>query len=286
MRIVRSIAIFILMSGAVSFSSAGPLPAQEPLTLGVHPYLAPRDLYKRFTPLANYLGQQTGQPVRIVITQDYQEQIDDMGADKLDMAFMGPAPYIKMVDAYGKKPILACVETNGKATFSGTIIVRQGSPLKKLADLRGKRFAFGDRNSTMGHLVPVYVMGKAGVTADTLDGYEFLGKHENVALGVLSGDFDAGAMRADVLPRYEKRGLKMLARTPEFPEHLLVASNRIPAKKVRALRKALYDMNKSAEGRAVLTAVKEDMTGMVPAADGDYDGLRDIVRQLERQGIK
>ena len=93
-------------------------------------------------------------------------------------------------------------------------------------------------------------------------------------------------MREDVLPRYEKRGLKMLARTPEFPEHLLVASKGLPAKNVRALRKALYDLNKSAEGRAVLVAVKEDMTGMVPAADRDYDGLRDILRQLERQGIK
>lgn len=260
--------------------------APKPLTLGVHPYLAATDLYKRFMPLAEHLGRKTGRPVTLVIARDYQEHIDNIGKGKIDLAYMGPASYVKMVDTYGKKTILGRFETKGKPAFYGIIFVARASPIRGLADLRGKRFAFGDHNSTMSHLVPVYMMWKAGVTIDQLAGYEFLGKHENVALGVLSGAFDAGAVKEETYYQYEDRGLRVLARTPDFSEHVLVADSKLPEKTVRTVRKALYELGKSDEGRAILTAIKEDTTGISAADDSNYDNLREVLRQLEQLGIK
>ncbi|MCK9419021.1 MAG: phosphate/phosphite/phosphonate ABC transporter substrate-binding protein [Nitrospirae bacterium] len=267
-------------------SSAGTVYAQEPLLFGIHPFMIEGQLHERFDPLATYLSQKIGQPIKVVVTRDYEEQIDKMGKDKFDLAYMGPAPYIKMADRYGKKSILGRFETNGKATFRGVIFVSKDSPVRSLADLRGKRFAFGDTNSTMSHLVPLYQLRKAGVPIDTLGTHAFLGRHQNVALGVLSGDFDAGAMREDIFLHYEKRGLRMLARTPEFSDHLIVASGKLPEKTVQALRKALSDLKNDNSGRAILTGVKEGATGIVAGQDNDYDSMREIVRQLEKIGIK
>jgi len=284
--ILRTMAFLLLVLFPLLFSSAGTVHAQEPLSFCIHPYQVDRELHERFDPLARYLGKKIGQPVKVVIARDYDDQIDRVGKGKIDIAFMGPAPYITMVDRYGNITILGRFETNGNPTFHGVIFIARDSPLRGLADLRGKRFAFGDPNSTMSHLVPVYMLWKAGVRVDALGKHAFLGKHENVALGVLSGDFDAGAIREDIFFQYEKRGLKILTRTPEFSEHLFVADNRLPKKTVQALRRALLDLKNSKEGKAILTTVKEDATGIVPANDKDYDSLREVLRQTEKLGIK
>ena len=44
-----------------------PLSVQATLKLGVHPFKPPAKLMEAFTPLANYLEQQLGEPVKVVI---------------------------------------------------------------------------------------------------------------------------------------------------------------------------------------------------------------------------
>ena len=56
------------------------------LILGIHPYLPQNELIKRFTPLADYLGNQINKKVKIVITDTYDEQIELMGKDEIDIA--------------------------------------------------------------------------------------------------------------------------------------------------------------------------------------------------------
>lgn len=265
----------------IVFSPIRVTQAQESLTLETHPYLAATELIKRFTPLANYLGKKIGRPVTVTIAKDYQEHIDKIGNDKVDIAYMGPAPYVRMVDLYGEKTILARLEINDRPTFQGVIIVAQDNPIRTLSDLAGKRFAFGDPASTMSHLVPRYMMRQAGVTIDKLAGHVFLKNHHNVALGVLLGNFDAGAVKEEVFDEYRQQGLKTLKRTPPISEHLFVVRTTLPPETVEALRNALYVLKNDPEGPAIMTAVKENVTGIVPATDSDYDNLRNILKTLK-----
>ncbi len=255
--------------------------AQESLTLEIHPYLAATELIKRFTPLADYLSKKIGQPITVTIAGNYQEHIDQIGNDMVDIAYMGPASYVRMVDLYGKKTILACLEINERPTFHGVIIVSKDNPIRTLSDLAGKRFAFGDPASTMSHLVPRYMMRQAGVTIDKLVDHVFLKNHHNVALGVLLGNFDAGAVKEEVFDEYRQQGLKMLKRTPPISEHLFVVRKTLPPETVEALRNGLYVLKNDPEGLAIMTAVKENVTGMVPAIDSDYDNLRSILKTLK-----
>ena len=97
--------------------------------------------------------------------------------------------------------------------------------IKNISDLRGRRFAFGDPNSTMSHLVPRAMMIQEGITMDDLAGFEHLSNHDNVALSVLTGNFDAGAIKEEVFRKYEPQGLMEVVRTPLISEHLIVASS-------------------------------------------------------------
>ncbi len=256
--------------------------AEEPLVLGIHPYLSATELVTKFTPLARFLERELGHPIELIISKDYRDHIDKAGSGEYDLAYMGPASYVEMVARYGKRPLLARLQVHGKPTFQGMIIVRDDSPILTVKDLAGKRFAFGDPESTMSHLIPRYIFWKHGVTIDMLSGYEFMKNHHNVALGVLAGTFDAGAVKEEVFLKYEKRGLRELMRSVPVSEHVFIAKGSLSSEKIRLLRKALYSLHEEDDGHTIMTSIKHSITGMVPVNDEDYDHLRDILHTLKR----
>lgn len=259
---------------------------QTPLILGVHPYKSAAVLVESYKPLATYLSRKTGRTIVINIAKDYQSHIQSIGEDKLDIAYMGPAPYVKLVTRYGKKPLLARQAIHGSPTFQGKIVVRQDSTVSSLAELVGKRFAFGDPASTMSHLVPRYMLRQAGVTVDQLARHHFLGSHDNVALAVLAGDYDAGAVKEAIYKKYQARGLKVLATTPALSEHLLITSSTLSDGVRQALCKALYALKDDPQGSIIMGSIKPGMTAWVPVADADYNNLRIILDTLANAGIQ
>ena len=271
---------------SVVFYSFPAICEDKPLDLGIHPYLASSLIHKRFTPLAEHLGKKVGQPVIIKVAQDYRDHIENIGKNEVHIALMGPVTYVKMVKEYGLKPILACLETNKKTFFQGVIITRKNSPIKSISDIEGKRFAFGDPNSTMSYIIPRFMLLEAGIPLKKLGSHSFLKNHCNVALGVLIGDYDAGAVKEEVFNRYKERGLKTIARTPLTPEHIFVASNNLSAKTVQTLREALYNLKNETNGKEILSAIKQGLTGMVPYEDANYKNLRKIMQTLEEQDVK
>ncbi|TNF32755.1 MAG: phosphate/phosphite/phosphonate ABC transporter substrate-binding protein [Gammaproteobacteria bacterium] len=256
--------------------------AQAPLILGVHPYLPASEINTRFQPLTDYLSKTLGQPITIRVGRDYEDHIRAVGMRNVDIAYMGPSLYIKLVDEFqGQWPLLARLEVNGKPELFGAIVVRRDSPFTSLAELKGHSFAFGDPDSTMSHIVPQGMLQEAGVPLSQLSGYKFLGAHKNVALGVLAGDFDAGGVKMEILNEYENRGLRLLARSPAVSEHLLLARPDMPAEQITKLRQALLNLNNTAEGKHIMSSIHKQMTAFVPAVDADYNGLRKLMHAVE-----
>lgn len=282
-RLIPRLLHWLVLLFVISF--CGMAYAEQPLVLGVHPYKSSSKLLKAYTPLANYLAKAIGRPIEVKISKDYQSHIDQIGHDKLDIAYMGPASYVKMVEQYGEKPILARQVIKGSPTFHGKIIVRNDSPLNSLAELKGKRFAFGDPASTMSHLVPRFMLWEAGVGVEQLSDYKFLGSHDNVALAVLAGDYDAGAVKEAVFYKYQSRGLRELATTPALSEHLFVTSAHLPGELVEALRAALFALKNDPQGEAIMNGIKKGITDYQPASSMDYDNLRDMLMQLKKMGV-
>lgn len=251
-----------------------------PLVLAVHPYLPSEEIQKRFQPLADYLGSQLRRSVVVRVGRDYEDHIQTVGMNKVDIAFIGPAEYVKMTSRYGTKPLLSRMEINGSPLLSGMIVTRSDSSLKKLSDLIGKRFAFTDPESTMGSLIPLYVMEKAGITLKELGHYEHLKGHYNVALGVLAGDFDAGAIKSEVYLEFVPRGLRVLADMPKVSEHAFITRSDYPADQVELLRTLFYRLNNSTNGHAVLTSIDKEATALVPVQDANYNNLREMLKAL------
>jgi phosphonate transport system substrate-binding protein len=274
--LTRTLFIFtavLMVNVACAAESSG----QKPLILAVHPYLPKDEIISRFTPLANYIAHSIGRPVEVRVGLDYEEHINAIGTDSVDIAYLGPAEYVKLVAKYGKKPLLVRQEIDGQPLLKGEIIVRQDSPLKSLPELKGKRFIFTDINSTMGSVLPQKVLAQAGVPLTSLAGYKFVEGHDNVALAVLAGDYDAGAVKEETFQKYVPKGLRALAHSPSVYDHVFVTSTKLPTELVNSLRSLLLKLNDSQEGKSVMASIHPKMTALAAPIDSEYDNLRTLM---------
>jgi phosphonate transport system substrate-binding protein len=271
------IAVSSLLLASFLLLAAGRSRAEDSLTLWVHPYLPATELTRRFNPLAEYLSLKVGLPISVRVQKSYKSHIERTGNDEADIAYVGPVSYVKIVETYGEKPLLARLAVRGEPVFFGMIIVREDSSIRSLEELAGRSFAFGDTNSTMSHLVPRYMLEEGGVPVGRLGKYEFLGSHHNVALAVLGGYFDAGGVKEEVYYEYRERGLRMLAKSPPIAEHVFMTKSSLPAEIQGSLRKAMLTLHEDPRGVEILTSLKSDVTALVKVDDDDYDSLRKIL---------
>jgi phosphonate transport system substrate-binding protein len=154
--------------------------------------------------------------------------------------------------------------------------------MKDLTDLAGKKFAFGDPNSTMSHFVPRAMLAEAGISVAHLAGHDFLHTHHNVALAVLGGYFDAGAVKEEVFDEFKNKGLGILARSPPVPEHLFLARSDLPEELIAQIRFHLLALNDDPRGPTILNSIRESITGLLPAVDQDYDSLRELMNFISQ----
>lgn len=262
-------------------AAAPPRPGQPPLVLAVLPYLPAAEIERRFSPLAARLERTLGRPVQVRVGQSYQQHIAVIGSDQVDIAYLGPAGYVRMVDRYGRKPILARLEVAGQSGLRSVIVVRHDSPLTRVDMLKGRSMAFGAADSTAGHLLPHYQLLQSGVRLRDLGYHRFLGTHRDVALAVLAGDFDAGGLKQEVFQEYAGRGLRALALSPAVPDYLFVARANLPAADLERLRRTLLDLHRNAAGRDLLKRLQPGVSALIPADDADYDGLRRIMQVVD-----
>ncbi|WP_353571319.1 phosphate/phosphite/phosphonate ABC transporter substrate-binding protein [Candidatus Albibeggiatoa sp. nov. BB20] len=273
----RSLLLFILLLSQ-------PLVYAETLVLGVYPYLNISEVLQRFDPLANYLSHVLNKPVEISVSHDYSEHIELTGKDFLDIAYLGPVSYINLLEQYGSKILLGRIEVNGESKYRGGILVKNNSPIQSLADLKDKTFAFGDPKSTMSHIVPHYMLLKAGVKDSDLADYSFLGNHESVALSVLLGQYDAGAVNSRVATKYTKNNLRVMEWTPYISEHVFVMRSGLDQNMQNKIKQAFLDLTLP-EHLPVLTQIKSSITGFDMAQESDYDNLREMLATLRAANI-
>lgn len=247
------------------------------LILGVHPYLPEEVLQARFKPLAEYLSHELNRPVIIKVSRSYQSHIENIGNRHYDISFMGPASYVTLSKQYDKPLLIGRIQVNGKSYFNGYIVTRKNSGISTLEQLKDRSFAFGSPNSTMSYLVPKYMLEKAGIKLDQLSNYEFLGDHKNVALSVLLGKFDAGAVKEEVYFDFKQRGLVHIAKTPNIPEHLFVAKGGMSDTLYNKVKNLFSSLNYSEEGLSILKSIKSSVSGIEEAKDSDYNILRMMI---------
>lgn len=257
-------------------------PRGDGLSLAVHPFDTPSRLVKRFQPLCDYLAEMIGMPIHVHVAISYEDQIRRIADGSVDLAYMGPTPYLRARDKYMGEfgPVIEPIA--GEEEYFSVIVVRKGSDIAELEDLKGRTMAFGSHRSFSSHYMPRALLIKHGITLADLKDYAFLDRHERVALSVLHGDYDAGGINSWVADKYmgQGAGLKVIAVSPPLPPHAIVARVGLAGDIVEKVRRALLEPDEA--GKRRLAAFGQP-SSFVPVTDSQFDFARQIVAALESE---
>ena len=195
------------------------------LRVSAIPDEAPTELQRKFKPLGDYLQRETGLAVQFTPVTDYAAVVEGLASNKIDLAWLGGFTFVqaRLRTNGGAVPIVQRAEDE---KFTSRFIVPIDSPVKSLADLKGKTFAFGAPSSTSGHLMPRFFLMKAGINPDTdFKAVAFSGAHDATVAFVASGRAEAGVLNASVMDKLVETAnpnaskVRVLATTPPYYDY-------------------------------------------------------------------
>lgn len=265
---------------AVSLIVSG-LIAKEGYDFGVISTVSPTEDAKKLAPLLSYLSQEVGQKVSFKTGKNYADTIDKFSSGEFEIGFIGPSPYIIATKKEKNLEILAGVETKGKPFFHGVIVARKdNAEINSVTDLKGKKFAFGSKESTLSFYTPAKALLDANVKA-SLAGFEFLGKHDIVAQNVVAKKFDAGGIQESVATKYAEH-LKVIQKSEPMYDFMIVAHKNLSPEVKAKFKAALLKL----KDPAILEAIKPGATGFVETNEKNYDNLRVMMEQVDEAFAK
>lgn len=239
----------------------------------------PAVMYKRLSPLTEYLSQVLDQPVSLKLSPNMPAAIDDTANGRVELAYLTPVAYLK-AHAEGDARLVVKTVTNGKGSFRLMIVVKQDSPIKSLQDLVGKRFAFGDKAALLQRAV---VVG-SGMPLEQLGEYKFIGHYDNIVRAVMNGDFDAGILKDTMAYKWNGKGIRILYSSPELPPYNITASKNVDDALLARLREAFLSLDEKNPAHVpIIKAVDKKYDGFAPTSDAEYDIVRELIKPFDNK---
>ena len=249
----------------------------QDITIGAVAMDTPIEMIRRMTPLADYLAKQTGYTIRFRPSPNMDTAVKDLGNNTVQISYLTPIAYIMAHEQFQAMPLVTPL-THGKNTFNLMVVVQQHSPYKKLEDLKGKRFAFGDPKA---YLQPA-VLFEAGVRKQDFSEVAYLKHYDNIAKAVLMDDFDGGIMKDTVYEKFAAQGLRVVYTSPPLSSYVFAVRGNLGVRIQEKLKQALLSLNKpTPEAQAVLKTLDQGYDGFQVITDKDYDRERALIDRLK-----
>ncbi|MGA2193258.1 MAG: phosphate/phosphite/phosphonate ABC transporter substrate-binding protein [Nitrospirota bacterium] len=245
----------------------------------------------RFKPLCEYLSRKLGMnfvPVTID-TIEFEQAVRDK---KVDFTHTNSLLYVILNKNYGVE-ILAG-DKNGKygSKSRGAIIVRKDSPIKTLADLKGKRMVFGPMLAPTGYLSQYNLLLKNGFNPETDLAFYTIPqgsyKHEKVIYSLLYGDFDAAAapmLDFELMARQGKINpddFRIIAQEDPIPYCSFGVCEHVDEDLSKKVKEALLSLKPEDtteyQGERLKVLKSAMVEGFVEVKDSDYDIVRDMAK--------
>ena len=263
---LRSISVFIA-------ALASALPAfAETLTFAPLPMETPYTVASQWEPMLQYLELKLGVTLKIDYSESNAEIIDKFKAGKIDLAYLGPLPYLTLKQTFpAAEPLVIFHEKNGQPFYTCALISSAESAPDP-NNMKARKIALTQPLSTCGYFATQGMLNRLGSSLEA-NRYRYLGQHDEVALAVVRGEFDFGGLKTAIAKKYTHLGLVVVAESPPMTGLALVANrNRVSAEKIENIRKALLAASDEIRRQWGDNINK----GLTLSKDSDYDGLRTL----------
>jgi phosphonate transport system substrate-binding protein len=256
--------------------------AEKPINVGMLPDSGgAQDALKQKEPLKAYLTKALGREVDIVILPDYASTVAALGDGRVDFAYLGGLTYLKAHKQYGVVPL---VQRSSDTQFHALFITRADSSIRSLNDLRGRKFAFGDVNSTSGHVIPYLELRQAGIDPDKDLTVRYTGNHPATIRAVETRLVDAGAVDESIFQsllsegKIEPGAFRIFHVSKPFVDTVWVARKEVSSEDQEKFAKVFIALKQGLNDQVLQILRGKDF---VRANNEEYNILRLVAQQLK-----
>ncbi len=262
---------------------------------------------KEYRPFLDYLASQLHDQgitkAQFVAKTSVSDMAKSLRQGEVDVYIDSIFP-VFVADRLAGSQLMADRWKEGVEKYHTAIFVKKDSPIKTVADLKGKTLAFDSSTSTVGYFLPKAELAKAGykltekakttdpVAADEI-GYTYV--HDKVFDDVAGGVTPAGAESEQEIRDHFgatfDQNYRIIMTSPDVLRFAVTARKDLNPKLRAALKTLLFGMDKSAAGKDVLkqfsdTAKFTDVPADSDAAYGEIRNLTDYVEdEIVRGGV-
>ena len=310
---------FLKMSGGVAAASAiaGCLTGDDDdaVRFILNPAEEQTDIVEEYTPMAEYLEEETGAEIDLQRAQSYTHTLQALESDEGDIADTSPTA-VPGGEAFAD--VVGMRTAFGGALYFSTITTTPDSGIESLSDLEGEVMTTGARTSFSGTLVPTTMLAQAGLdTGGFPDGdandleLRSADDHDTSRIQMIE-DEEIVASATGAFAISDKVPQEQFDEYPEFVEHsaeydgageslgdddvqelqLVAVSDPLPRAPIMARSDWDADVREDIE-EALLNASEEDLnpedvddeyelwfTGIEEADASDYEPVEEVMDEL------
>ena len=278
----------LALGGLLTLPAAARAQAADaaPLKFGVGLFQPDREKNDAtYRPLAAHLAQRLGRPVQLRTVDSWEGLAKSLANGETDLALMGPWGYV-LAHHFSSAQVVSTILYQGRPEYFALIVTHPDSGLDSVDDLlgakgRGRSFAFGDKGSTSGYLIPLHLFQQRGIDPVKHFARVLYTKHQAIQMQVTAGQLDAGADYNRNRDAMIAQGLipaarsKVIWQSAPLPNDAFAVSAALArdAAFVKRLQAALAEVGPLLAGQPNL--LPANYTGFVASDNAFYKPIRD-----------
>ena len=267
----------------------------EELTIQFVPSQNADTLEAKAKPLEKLLSDELDIPVKVSVSTNYNTIVEAMKSKKVDVGFLPPTAYTLAHDQKAADVLLQAqrygVKEDGSNSdelvdeYKSQFIVKKGSDIKSLKDMKGKKIALQDVSSTAGYTYPVAELLDAGIDPmNDMDITNVKG-HDQAIIALLNGDVDVAVTFQDARNIVKKdqpnvfKDTEIVKLTEPIPNDTISVRSDMDNKWRDKLKKAFKDIAKTDKGHDIVSEVYSH-EGYVDSKDSKFDVVREYGKKV------
>jgi len=228
--------------------------------IGFIPSERASELTPKAEKLGEFLEQQMGMEVEVIVPSSYEPLIEGLRFGHLDAAYMDSGPAWLAYQKADAEVVLAELK-NGNPFYYGEVFVRKTSDIKDLEDVKGKRIAFTSWTGSSGFILPIGTMVNRGIVElegddfvslekslqNTFESYTVAGGYKQALDLLVQGKVDVAGGAYDAPERFldpeDAAKIKTLERLGKVPSHPIVVGSHLSSVVKQKFVNAMLQLN-------------------------------------------
>lgn len=198
---------------------------------------------QEFLPLTSYLEKKLDLSIKYTHQRNYQDIINGFKSGTIDIAYVGPLPFIALQKEYPQiKPIITINKNNGSSQYRCVLTKFKHDHIDTTMPIK---VALTQPLSTCGYYMTQKLL-KNNLSLDLKEQkYSYQMSHSDAILSVLEGTHILAGAKDSIVNKHKTLGMEVIAKSDPLPGFVLIVNTQtLSLKQISALENTILNIEK------------------------------------------